>query len=601
MEYFDFLFSHAGEKDDAKNLPLDKVVRADGSTLAGCGSTEKILDLNWIRSTTWGSKIREAIDPTARWITGWCGWKTPKTRSPDVFCTEYEPDLQELIRMKVLENALWPEGEPPYTWSSFFKVRKGEREVARAIFNLKRRNAEFARPPPFELASIAEVFDVVGRMKYFDVLDFRHYFYQIRLPPGTRDAFRIKTQSKCFRLQVLPMGWSWSPFIGQGITIALLAEAIERAGFSIVTEKDDKVPGKLEFRGKNKNKCRGFVIAWSDNVMIATSETEDRSMITKNLKKVLEECNIEVKRDDPIESGITSSTDGLSFLGLEFRKTEESGLQWRHNEEKKARWLAISEKAISTARDVATVIGCLMWDAVVNGDPPAEHATERALLSRIGKDCVSAKDWNKVLRLNDEAKSSLKQKLRATSEKDWSKRKVSHLPDQMLWLASDASDLKGAAVCLRAMNGVEASGVLESTRYWTPAEQDRSINSREIFAAIEILKIVCLARIEEIKKGATLDPLWVIMAIDNTAAKVSVENCLYLRDLQIFSKFVDLWDLMKDALIVISTVQVGSADQAADEPSREKPIDKDRCDRCRELIARYVEGTRDLQTRLKKM
>ena len=138
--------------------------------------------------------------------------------------------------MKVLEGPL-PTSRQYKEWNTFFKVPKACGTKARAIFNCKAINEACERPPPFELAKVSAILELIGESTYFASLDFRHYFYQLGIPSEVKEMFRVGTPSDRFRLAVLPMGFSWSPFIAQGVTMALLAEAATRANASPTNQR----------------------------------------------------------------------------------------------------------------------------------------------------------------------------------------------------------------------------------------------------------------------------------------------------------------------------------------------------------------------------
>lgn len=66
------------------------------------------------------------------------------------------------------------------------------------------------------------------------------------------------------------------------------------------------------------------------------------------------------------------------------------------------------------------------------------------------------------------------------------------------------------------------------------------------------------------------------IAVDNTAASSALKRC-YTPDIELSERLVDLEKMLNAKLIIIS---VKTEDQAADEPSRERAISLERCQRC---------------------
>ena len=118
-----------------------------------------------------------------------------------------------------------------------------------------------------------------------------------------------------------------------------------------------------------------------------------------------------------------------------------------------------------------------------------------------------------------------------------------------------------------------------------------------MIAAIETLEIV-LAETEV----NPMEDLLVIIAIDNTAAKVTAGNGYYLKDIEVCGRFVELYEKLSAKRVTVLSAQVPTNDEAADEPSRDKPLDRNRCDGCRRLLETFLlTARRENKTRRMKL
>lgn len=183
---------------------------------------------------------------------------------------EYSTHIRELTSWMVLER------KAGFLSAVYFAVKKGAR-FARAIFDCWQANEVGEEPPAFKLPTLAMMkddlreFDGSQEMR-FVTGDFRHWYYQIPLGEGARKLFGIKMGDERFRLRVLPMGWRWSPIIGQSIAWAcILMDAPENLGVRLKDLNCAQGPPPKMYLYDGSRKV-GIVYVYYDGVMVFAEE-----------------------------------------------------------------------------------------------------------------------------------------------------------------------------------------------------------------------------------------------------------------------------------------------------------------------------------------
>jgi len=308
------------------------------------------------------------------------------------------------------------------SFTKFYLVPKKEEKapdgstitLGRMVLSCRRVNEQFVRPPRVSLPLMESLFslcDAFGQ-PVFTTLDYRHFFFQIPLPgiPGRGVASGL-----------LLCDHRWRRLVGNGRpTDGVQLVTVHRS------ECSDGSPlrSKKETRGEDGcgraqwnpteaveeiiwvKDASGVVIAgmtaWYDNVLIASSSTEVSRALNELLYDILQECQIIVKgsKGDVIRSmsagkkglpiapcaadvpafplddngrcwdGWTTAEGAVDYIEVRFTKSER-GVSWCHLPENVEEWrskLNIQPNKAS-ARDVASIIGILMWDLTVSGEP----------------------------------------------------------------------------------------------------------------------------------------------------------------------------------------------------------------------------------------
>ena len=219
---------------------------------------------------------------------------------------------------------------------TYFAVNKGK-DVARAIFNGRRFSSLCRTPPPTNLTDVLTLLRTMhglpGRLTMVEG-DIRHFFHQIPLHPEVSRYFCIRKSGQQFwRWATLPMGWSWSPYIAQSVSMGCIIEVLENCGVDVRMYKDlESPPGIVEIPG--------LLVAtvWYDNIILITNEPGLALRFHQKFRKLSDQFNREMKTWNIHHPRAfdRNSTCFPSYLGLEFAKFGRSSrlqddtiLHWR--------------------------------------------------------------------------------------------------------------------------------------------------------------------------------------------------------------------------------------------------------------------------------
>jgi len=137
--------------------------------------------------------------------------------------------------------------------ASYFAVVKSILE-ARAIYNGKKFSFLCNTPPPTNLpdmiallAALCDLIEESGGAVTVSEGDIRHFFHQVPLEFSISQHFCINIEDddgkvQFFRWVTLPMGWSFSPFIAQSISMGILIRTLEICGFDMQRYRSLETP-----------------------------------------------------------------------------------------------------------------------------------------------------------------------------------------------------------------------------------------------------------------------------------------------------------------------------------------------------------------------
>ena len=468
---------------------------------------------------------------------------------------------------------------------SYFAVAKGT-EYARAIFNGRRFSARCKVPPSTNLPDVVTLLQALsrlpGRMTFVEG-DIRHFFHQLKLHQEISRFFCVRQHGTFWRWSTLPMGWSWSPFIAQSISMGMIIEVLENCGVSMELYKNlNQPPALIE--------VPDVLVAavWYDNILLATTNAnlglkfyqKFRTMVdARHFNLTMKEWNLHHPRS------LTEGSTHPVYLGLEFssrptkrQRSEDDKvnvLHWRHTEKRITTFKALDllrkdgdPKSQLTPRIIAKICGSLMWDAHVAGIPLCRKSELIDLIRLVGTSARQS-GWDSVLVLNEEALALLRGEVSLAIINDW-KSLPRVVTTNNIFVATDSSDLMWGAI---AWDDTDSPILSLEGQVWPDSIAKEHIFLKELLAAT--------ITIERLAKKHASAKIHVIT--DNTACAA------VLRRLASSSKAgCELARRVDNALsasgCTLQVIIVSSADNPADEPSRNRPVIMTKLEYARSVI-----------------
>ena len=399
------------------------------------------------------------------------------------------------------------------------------------------------------------------------------------------------------------MGFAWSPAIAQGISMTLAKLAIERAGYQAVSPLADKseIPPFWEVRDEQGN-VKGYVIAYLDNMMMVMDDVNHRDTLRRELTSVLADARVVVKEAPGARDGMINGPDEehtATFLGVTFR-TQDHRVMWKHADASK--WQAMTVHARMRRRQVAAIVGTLMWHWAVEGVPLGSVRDVSQIARRLGGD--PEESWDTYIDLTAGEMEVLRHRLGIMREagETWQQRREQPFGfSELRLVASDSSGKKGAYVVVEApveilvdetkrksfLEALTLTGTTQHSWKWTKAESDGTstyINRLETKAAVAGVIQATFHR----QDGQGDDWCLVIAAIDNSVACCALSNFAYPADEVTEVNLLHCSKVWHKARVKMIPVQVRSAEQPADELSRDRDTDLGKLKECLESICRTV-------------
>lgn len=477
-------------------------------------------------------------------------------------------------------------------WVSVFQVPKNE-EVDRAIINCKDVNQAFDKPPPL---SLAEIGTLLGLISFFpdaviSTADIRHFFWQLRLATADRPLFSMSAEGLQAVLEciALPMGWSWSPWVAQGVAGLAVAEAAVRLSRQLGRPvlavpggqvSEDSPPPYWYIIDEQADRVCAIVVIWYDNFLVAAARPSDAQKFDWN-QAVRSALNTSM---DAFKIAWKLSADGLpwtvgfneaEYIGIHFSRIN-GDFAWRHIDANISSWSATKADDFALTMplvELAQALGVIAWDAHVRLGK--RMGTEiRELMSAVGSTYHGAQSTNLTRHQRDAQDVTLTPPQLLALQKAWTlllDNLPCTAPERLLTnlrlLASDATPLTAAGVILDVDDGIAIPIDVDSL-----ADAETHINCVETVAAIRTV-------IHEFHRTAAENTLFAI-AVDNTTAVAwfngrTALHPLVQRELEAM-----------DALLATRDCRAWAwweptATQPADEPSKNKPLDRKKVFSCR--------------------
>ena len=477
-------------------------------------------------------------------------------------------------------------------WVSVFQVPKNE-EVDRAIINCKGVNQAFDKPPPL---SLAEIGTLLGLINFFpdaviSTADIRHFFWQLRLAAADRPLFSMSVEGFTAFLEciALPMGWSWSPWVAQGVAGLAVAEAAVRISKQLGRPvlavpggqvSTDSPPPYWYIIDEQADRVCAIVVIWYDNFLVAAARPSDAQKFDWNqaVRSVLNTAMKAFKIAWKLGADGLPWTVGFNeaeYIGIRFSRIN-GDFAWAHIDSNISSWSETKAEDFAPTMalvEIAQALGVIAWDAHVRlGKRMGSEIRE--LMSTVGSAYHGAQSAGFSKYRRDTSVVTLTPTPLLALQEAWKlllENRPCTAPDRLLTrlrlLASDATPLTAAGVILDVGGGEAILIDVDEL-----ADADTHINCVETVAAIRTV-------LYEFRRTQATNTLFAI-AVDNTTAVAwfngrTALHPLVQRELEAM-----------DALLATRDCRAWAwweptATQPADEPSKNKPLDQKKVSSCR--------------------
>lgn len=457
--------------------------------------------------------------------------------------------------------------EPRRSWfySTYFYVLKTV-DKARSIFNGKRLSKRCPVPDPVNLADtcslVGKIFRFMSEQKgprrcFVLGGDLRHWFHQIPAPDWMQRLFGLRARQaaggfKDFVWTSIPMGWSWSPLIAQGVawTFLMFREEtdsrvfFEEAAFTGATG----LPTFVNVIDPVTKEIKGFATVYYDNYLIMCWDSDLLDAIEQRLKANEKALRIVVKDGSRFSLNTAKfCNEGFDYLGVHFQGTKKKSREtpragtlygmkwapakassWEQQDHVTRRHLDCPGETV-TLRAAARLVGqCVFSLLMAPGGLRRQEKADAVLLAarRIGLAAFHSKNWNSPLASEEPWVTDLglawSDAVSRTYERAFDDAENSmKAPEYLHILCTDASTTDGLGWCAFEADGDNFSekdvehlcGGRDQTRSERAAETDIFI--LEMKAALEGLAVWCAAN------PGTSE---VTLVVDNSGAAFALRN-----------------------------------------------------------------------------
>jgi len=477
----------------------------------------------------------------------------------------------------------------------FFTVPKSNGKL-RTIMDCRDLNHRSKRPPPVNLGGMGECLrraSDLGCTVHIQA-DISHWFHHFGLPQGSQQYFGVKAfspdeeRTDYFQCRTMPMGWSWAPFVAQcaALTAILSCNDSDTDDLGVDYESLKEMTSLPPFIELHKGtQTIGYIQVIYDNVGIFLKDNSYAQPWIKRLRAAERRFNIVWKemycldargafnilsKKPVFEDDGKTRKHTLTFLGVEMKvATEDRVFSWRHDPKKLEKWSSCFISDPSTPRQVAKIVGILVWDRIVALTTFATISSQIDAL-RIATKIVKTKaDWDKPL-VHDQkiaiqnslAKEKIEEFKAALRLNPWYHGKLRHRAKEVILLASDATETSIAGVMLNEDGKV----VSHCYKHGMPYSH---IFVKEV---VSIYTTVIWAQRVRTAMGRTGPSVFKI-AVDSKAAAAATMRC-YSSCSKINGLLLRLWNFLEQNDIVLECIDIHTKLNVADAPSRRMKITK---------------------------
>ena len=350
----------------------------------------------------------------------------------------------------------------------FFTVAKSN-GLQRVIFDCRALNRNSKTPPPVNLAKIPEIMKLAASINATHVIsaDSRHMYFQAGLPEGVESFFGLMCGGVYFLARVLAMGFSFSCFLSQSMSwmvVLHVPHGGSKLGVDHAQFKGQHLPTQVWITDR-KGRRVGFIVIFYDNIGIFLKNALLADQWAKRIKdnavvfnlqlkemflmtptKIIDKFGTNPPKKIGKEEGIPDMPTGITFLGVRIN-TAGPLFRWKHCPTKLTKWLSVFGRLPTCCKDVARVVGILIWDRSIRLKHLADISDMINVLRDISRTIRTKSDWNRSLATQPWKLEFLQVYAKTLRENPW----TSYAPPKVtrtIFLASDATETSVGGVWL---------------------------------------------------------------------------------------------------------------------------------------------------------
>ena len=347
---------------------------------------------------------------------------------------------EELRKVGLLRNFTAPKRERARC--GLFGVEKVGKKKLRVIFDARPANERLEpRPEKLLLFTLSQLIDGFRKYRHAHTVDYRHYYYQFKLPDGLQIWFVIRCGSAHYVPHVLPMGFREAVVIAQTATWVIVLHREDGESALGVRDEDlegTEVPVYVSLRSHDDSEI-GLIYVLLDGVAVLCDDEGLREAWVRRLKR--NEAIFKVIRKEAFTVNLAESNDEVDFAGVVFSR---SGWRPRRSPEE-----VDASGARTTPALYARRLGRVLWAIRVRSALSDRrhgllaHEELMRLYQRVG--AAGTGGWNRSFELSAREARVLKKeehRLSKMGEEPWPAttppRPLSSEEDSLWLIATDA-------------------------------------------------------------------------------------------------------------------------------------------------------------------
>lgn len=455
-------------------------------------------------------------------------------------------------------------------YSKYFQVPKGD-DKWRIIADSRRAGRLCVAPGPTNLPHIKTMLMEIAMLGSTHAVtgDWRNFFYRFPINNLLISMFAIVCDNVFAAMRCLPMGFPASPRI-----------AISHGWGCIIHKEDNEdclgiyetwsadPPTFIRLRERDGGPTVGLIFLWIDNVAVFCKDPKLRDLWHERLVRNAARFKLPWKN--------LEKTSKPSYIGIYFKTDKKGHVQWQHEAARTKKWKEPVENPIKTPRDVARLVGIIIWHSMIALTPLYRVKDAIDIMRMVAKVIVTKGAWDKTLselgvKLTDRDEKILRMHVRKAISNPWIGTDINKVR-QTVYACTDACkedtskyDPKEPRKVLgREVNG--AGGVLFGTTHsdaqymahkWTDAERTLDIYLLEMKAIVLFLEWL----------PACDEKTRLVLGVDNTVCVAALTRvysscailCRYVEEAE---------NILKRKNYVLQVIWVPGVENAADPSSR---------------------------------